>query len=306
MTAALRRRAALGVGSLHYLPYRLRRSLIKRIDPQMLREHAFARDFFGLTFRGNVVNYVDRIIYFCGAHEKYMLFFLRDYVAAWRKAESGTCIFLDVGAHTGNHALFMSRVADAVHAFEPFARVRAQLEENIARNHLANVHVHPFGLGDRDAELPFYEAPENNLGAASFIADHKADNHAAGTLQVKQGDRVVQEQAIGPVSIIKADVEGFEREVLSGLKQTLHRDRPLIIIELSATTRRAFGDAQKFAQAFPENYRFFCFAGGSRDSGRYALAPFAYDAPPARIEDVIAVPGEYATLLPMRNISKMK
>src|SRR5579884_4192884 len=137
--SALRRRAAVGVAGLQYVPYRLRRSLIKRIDPEMLRNYAFARDFFGLTFRGNVVNYVDRIIYFCGAHEKYMLYFLRDYVENWRKQHSGKCVFLDIGAHTGNHALFMSRIADSVHAFEPFARVRAQLENNIAQNRIGNI-----------------------------------------------------------------------------------------------------------------------------------------------------------------------
>src|SRR5579872_3354778 len=153
---SLRRHIAENISHLP-LPYRIRRSLIKRLDPSMLHDYPFARPFFGFTFRGNVRNYVDRIIYFCGAHEKYMLYFLRDFVAAWRQARTGKCVFVDVGAHTGNHALFMSRLADEVLAFEPFPRVREQLEANIAQNGISNIHVHPFGLGSTDAELPFYE-----------------------------------------------------------------------------------------------------------------------------------------------------
>src|SRR5690348_989354 len=97
-------RKALAVRLSHQrcLPYKTRRSVIKRLYPAMLADFPFEVDFFdrksGLRFAGNVGNYIDRLVYFCGAYEKYMLALLRDYA---QRANANT--FLDVGANAGNH-----------------------------------------------------------------------------------------------------------------------------------------------------------------------------------------------------------
>src|SRR5690606_32961334 len=144
----------------------------------MLKDYPFKAGFFGngsgLRFQGNIVNYIDRLVYFCGAHEKYMLCFLQDYVERLRaRPDKGKVIFVDIGANAGNHTLFMSRLCDEVHAFEPYERVRRQLEQNLAINHISNVHVYPVGLSDKETVMPFYAAPDTNLGAASFTPGHK-------------------------------------------------------------------------------------------------------------------------------------
>ena len=103
----------------------------------MLKDYAFEADALGLKFRGNIVNYIDRLVYFCGAHEKYMLFMLRDYVRALNSSQAREgIVFVDVGANAGNHTLFMSQIVEKVHAFEPFERVRKQLEENLTLNNI--------------------------------------------------------------------------------------------------------------------------------------------------------------------------
>ena len=96
-----------------------------------------------------------------------------------------------------------------MHTFEPYPRVRTQLEGNLALNNLTNVTVHPFGLGIENKTLPFYAAPDSNLGAASFKVGHKRDNYYLGEMQVRRGDDVMAEMGIGKVGIIKADVEGY-------------------------------------------------------------------------------------------------
>jgi len=263
----------------------------------MLRDYAFTCDFYGkgleLKFTGNIVNYIDRLVYFCGAHEKYMLRFLRD--MAGRLASSGQLlVYVDVGANSGNHTIFMSRLVEHVIAFEPFERVRNQLKDNLILNHITNVTLHEVALGEKDETLPFYAAPETNLGAASFQAHHKADNQLLGMLQVRRGDDVLRD--VANISIIKIDVEGFEKQVLSGLKETLSKHRPLLIVELTPTTRSSIGDEQTFMSLFPDGYVFYYFAAGNKDSGRYQLAPYHFGMTP-KIEDVIACPRETLSML---------
>ncbi|MGE0754505.1 MAG: FkbM family methyltransferase, partial [Alphaproteobacteria bacterium] len=277
-----------------WLPYKTRRSVIKKLHPAMLQDYPFEADLLGLRFRGNIVNYIDRLVYFCGAHEKYMLFMLRDYVRKLRVSGEHDLVFFDVGANAGNHSLYLSTLVDAVHAFEPFERVRKQLKANIALNGISNITVHPFGLSNEEATLPFYAAPEANLGAASFFADHKEDNYYLGDMQLKRGDDL----GLGRVDILKADVEGFEKFVLEGLNATITMHRPLMVIELSPKTRETLGGEQDFMAMFPENYVFCYFVTGSNNSGSYRLAPYDYHLTP-KIQDVIACPQERVkTILP--------
>jgi len=287
--------SAIAISRQRWLPYKTRRSIIKRLHPAMLRDFPFETEFFergsNLRFHGNIINYIDRLVYFCGAHEKYMLCFLRDYV---RQCQS-SLTFFDIGANAGNHSLFMAGLVDHVHAFEPYPRVRQQLEDNLALNHITNVTVHPFGLGDDNKTLPFYAAPDSNLGAASFRQEHKQDNYYLGDIQIRRGDDVVAELGI-KADIIKADVEGYEKPVLEGFKETLRRDRPLLIIELSPTTRETIGDAQHFAALFPPGYHFYYFATGNYNTGAYRLAAFNYALTP-KIQDVIACPEEKLSIL---------
>lgn len=278
---------AVSLSRQRWLPYKTRRSVIKKLHPAMLKDYAFEADALGLKFRGNIINYIDRLVYFCGAHEKYMLFMLRDYVSFLEKGSTTPLTFVDVGANAGNHTLFMSQLVSKVHAFEPFERVRKQLQENLALNNITNVVVHPFGLSNEEATLPFYAAPDENLGAASFHSDHKNDNYYLGDMQLKRGDSL----NLGRIDILKADVEGFEKFVLEGLQETIRASRPLMVIELSPKTRETIGSEAAFYALFPENYQFFYYKKGSNNTGHYQLAPFEYALNP-KIQDVIACPQE--------------
>lgn len=292
-------RASVWLSQQRWLPYKTRRSVIKRLHPAMLRDYPFEADFFdrasGLRFAGNAGNYIDRMVYFCGAYEKYMLTMLRGYVRRFEAGEGRGVTFLDIGANAGNHSLFMAPLCTAVHAFEPFARVREQLLSNLALNRIANVKVHPYGLSSENKALPFYAAPDSNLGASSFRPGHNSGSAYLGDMQLRRGDEVVREEAV-KADIIKADVEGFEKFVLEGLRDTLWRDRPLLVVELSPSTRETLGGAQAFAALFPPDYVFYYFAVGKHDSGRHRLAPFDYALAP-KIHDVIAVPRERSKYL---------
>ncbi len=59
-------------------------------------------------------------------------------------------------------------------------------------------------------------------------------------LHVRCGDDVLEESGIEHIDLVKIDVQGAEKEVLSGLRKTLQRSHPLVWIEISETTRHDF------------------------------------------------------------------
>jgi len=111
----------------------------------------------------------------------------------------------------------------------------------------------------------------------------------------------MEKEKLPRIDILKADVEGFEKEVLEGLEATLERNRPVCIIELSLTTREKLADEADFYSLFPSGYKFFQFKQGCRDSGEYRLEPFDYDNR-NKIQDVIAIPKEIALQLSAANL----
>lgn len=292
----VRRTFAVWLSRQRRVPYKTRRSILKKLDPAMLRDYAFEAPFYSpakkLHFRGNIINYIDRLIYFTGAHEKYMLSLLRDYTQRLRaEGEAGSLVYVDVGANAGNHALFMSQLVDKVLAFEPFERVRKQMEDNLALNHIGNVQVFPFALSNKNETLPFYAAGESNLGASSFAQAHRLDSKYLGDMQLRVGDEVLKEAGADIIHILKVDVEGFEKPVLEGLVESIRRSRPLMIVEFTATTRDSIADVDVFRALFPDDYSFFYFSEGNSNSGSYRLGSYSYGMTP-HIEDVIACPNE--------------
>ena len=98
---------ALTISRLRFLPYRNRRSVMKRLAPSLLKGYVFETEMVqGVRFKGDIINYIDRVVYFCGVHEKYMLYFLRDIMLKLRAARGGEISFVDVGANAGQSQPF--------------------------------------------------------------------------------------------------------------------------------------------------------------------------------------------------------
>jgi FkbM family methyltransferase len=276
---------ALWISKQRFTPFRYRRSLIKRIFPDILKDHEFETNFFGYKYKGNMRDYINRNIYLCGAHEKYMLYFLRDYVYKHKLEDS---LYIDVGANVGNHALFMSKIVKQVHAFEPYEKVREQLDRTINDNEIENIEVYPVGLGECEEKLPFYQPPDSNLGAASFNKGNGGSELYIGDLELKTGDSIFA-GLNDKISIIKMDIEGHEPFALKGLQKVLAEQKPLVVLELLPATKRKFASEKEFYSLFPAGYKFLRFKKTSNDTGKYQLAPFEFDKN-YKHHDVIAVP----------------
>ena len=212
--------------------------------------HDFEVNFFGFRYKGNLNSYLDWVIYFYGAYEKYELFLLRDLIQ--NKSRS---IFIDIGSNVGQHSLFMSKYCSCIHAFEPYEPVRRQLEFNIRHNGISNIVVHNVGLGDKDCELDYFMPTGSNTGTGSFVTLYAKDNNKFfGKLPVVNADNYISKLRLEKLDLIKIDVEGFEKNVLIGLKDTIFEYRPIIFMEFSTQTRNSLSNSNELMSMLPKNY----------------------------------------------------
>ncbi len=272
----------------------------------------FTTNFYGLNYQGNLQNNIEFSIYYYGAFEKPLLYFLRDTLANIKKhpsASVATC-FCDVGANIGQHALFMSQFAATVHAFEPFQTVSNRLLEQVKLNNIDNITLHSFGLSDVTQRLPFYAPTGSNQGIGSFDKETLSKgNVETGSLALRNGDEFFASYPIPRVDLMKIDVEGFEKKALAGLTAVLGKNRPIVVCEVSYGAELSFQSFSQWQSAFPPNYRFFIFdirkANGRKDrkagakakrTGHFKLIAFDQWKPSGQ-DDVIACPEEKLALL---------
>jgi FkbM family methyltransferase len=138
---------------------------------------------------------------------------------------------VDIGANIGNHCLHFSRRFDKVIAFEPNPLAADLLRWNLRANDCTNVTVHPVGL----AEIPSTATlaiVDRNLGASHLGArpGPESAGEARVEVQLARGDDLLLQEEL--IDLVKIDVEGFEHEVLRGLRKTLARHRPIVLAEV--------------------------------------------------------------------------
>lgn len=145
---------------------------------------------------------------------------------------------LDVGANMGSHTLaFCNFVGPQgrVYAFEPQRVMFQSMVASVAMNSWANAWCHMAAVG---AEPGFIEVPEvsydqpSNFGIMSLVSGWEgADN-----LPVAQRSDTVPVLTIDGLNLsacdlIKIDVEGMEKDVLTGASDTLRTLRPILYME---------------------------------------------------------------------------
>lgn len=141
-------------------------------------------------------------------------------------------VILDIGANISNHTLMFSRFAHKVLSFEPGARAFSMLSQNLQANGLNHVQPFQIGLSDSDTVQTLYVETSGNLGGSSLVRTNMdTQNHEEDIITLKIGDAVLHEQPPGAIDFIKIDVEGHEHAVIRGLRHTISRHRPVILME---------------------------------------------------------------------------
>jgi len=148
-------------------------------------------------------------------------------------------VVYEIGAHIGLWAVFLAqRVSRGeLHAFEPDAGNRSQLEANLALNPATNVTVHDFAIGDRSGTAPFAVYAEERDARNSLVP---TEGHSkiidVATLRL---DDVPARLGIPEPTALKIDVEGAEGLVIAGAAAQLEGPAlRLVYVECHKRMRR--------------------------------------------------------------------
>ena len=136
---------------------------------------------------------------------------------------SGDMVF-DIGANVGNRVNTFCKLGCKVIAVEPQSKCC-----NILHKRFANfeVIVENIGLSNEVGELEYYEADESVLTTFSKSYIQKVKNSRHGTTVWKKSKKVMVSTIenlvlkYGMPKFCKIDVEGYECQVLEGMKQNL-------------------------------------------------------------------------------------
>lgn len=145
-------------------------------------------------------------------------------------------IALDIGANIGLQSLRMSKLVGAsgkVIAFEPLPYLQEKFKKNSGLNKAQNIHLMPFALSDKEGNFT-YLINESSWNQGTFSLGNLNDGNTSCAVEVKIGDQLEEIKQLGRLDFLKIDVEGFEFPVLKGLKSTLHKFKPRIILEYDA------------------------------------------------------------------------
>ncbi len=137
-------------------------------------------------------------------------------------------VFVDIGAHVGNHMLFMLRHGGASQAIPLEFNPRAgrlmtemvelnELDDQVILDHLG------FGLTEERGKREAFGSRKN-------LANNRLREGFVEKINTRPGDVLLRDVA---VDMVKIDVNGDEREVLKGMRKTMKRKRPVLALDLT-------------------------------------------------------------------------
>jgi FkbM family methyltransferase len=139
---------------------------------------------------------------------------------------SSDSVCVDVGANVGLYTYPLAHQCRFVHAFEPVP----SFAEAIRACNLPKVEVHQCALSSRSGTAELYIPRIKGQLAPGYS---RVDPPAASQFDtITVSLRCLDEFSIAPVSFLKIDVEGHEREVLKGAADTIERDHPIVLTEI--------------------------------------------------------------------------
>lgn len=149
-------------------------------------------------------------------------------------------IFIDAGAHFGNHSLFFMAFCQCTTliAVEPGLASHSRLRENLAANfphHVDQIKAVRFILGDAGDDCRSLSSVDRTNTASRSVVPHGSEQCECTTI-----DKLIESLQLEnePVSCIKVDTEGMELQVIRGAAKAIERWGPVIAAEAATDVDR--------------------------------------------------------------------
>jgi FkbM family methyltransferase len=197
-----------------------------RIADRLFRNLSFSEqtakvrttDEFYMTVWPN--DWIGRHIYLSGEFD-------RSVVEVLCKLAKPGDILLDVGANIGYvSACFLQNVQEShVVAVDPQPGIVELLRENLSQFG-SRQQVLPIALSDRDGSC-YLQIEKGRLGASKIVEHSTSDTHL---VEMWSASTLLKKLELPKLDLIKLDVEGHEKQVLSSLLPAIERYRPRAIL----------------------------------------------------------------------------
>ena len=221
--------------------------------PDRQPETALEFPFAGVRYPGSTAYLVDWSAFFYGAYEKRWLDFCWSHLPG-----SGTVQVLDIGGNVGHHALWFAAQGCKVDSFEPNPALWPQIEKKAGVSGLkGSITLHRTAMGAADETRSFNLPSGTNQGTGSFEYQPYNWEGEKAEVRISAASDYVAKLGIERADLVKIDVEGFEIDVMDGLKAFLTRSRPVLWIEISAEAPGRRIDLPKLQSYLSGDYRYF-------------------------------------------------
>lgn len=142
----------------------------------------------------------------------------------FRELLGGDGVFLDIGAHIGHWTVRLAGQARKVIAVEANPDTAEILRQNTALNGFGNVTILVAAAWDSD-EMLRLESPDGHVRAGQ----NRTLPGGEGTVRGQLLDDLLADEP--EITLVKMDVEGADIHVLNGMRKTLARCRPVMLVE---------------------------------------------------------------------------
>ncbi|MDW7710826.1 MAG: FkbM family methyltransferase [Deferrisomatales bacterium] len=161
---------------------------------------------------------------------------------------------VDIGANYGIYSYYLARMGKSVEAFEPLPGCA----RTISAYRSPRIRVHNVALSSVPGTLRLFTPVVKGAAhtpSSSFAP--VAGPHEACMVPV----RTLDEYSFEDICLVKIDVEGHELEVLRGATETLHRERPVSLVEIEQG-HLAIPITEVFEHVLGQGYAGFFFSRG--------------------------------------------
>ena len=203
-------------------------------------------DYQKIEMFNKVYIFVDRFtymggtIFWTGFHHLNEVLFLNRFLHS-------EMTFVDIGANQGEFTLLAaSKIKTGrILSFEPVSQQRELLLINKKNNNFSNIEIYDFGLGNESNELPIFTSLDTKLhhgrheGLSSLYCSNERST-LQQLIKIEVFDDLFYEK-LTRLDFVKIDIEGAELFALQGMKKSIERFKPFVLIEINEETFNSAG-----------------------------------------------------------------
>jgi FkbM family methyltransferase len=225
----------------------------------------------------------------------------RDFTEVAQAVVRPGAVTADVGASMGYFSCLFAAWAGPsgrVLAFEPWPSALSYLRANIRGNRFRNVTVEISALFDR-------AGPGHMQPPTYRVSPGRGSDPGALDVELARFDELPVLTELKRLDAIKIDIEGAELRALEGMRASILRWQPVLLVEVHPPYLPLYGDSVEQLHAFLAEVGYqhvIVEPGATQDRGHHLVA-----APPERLHEIgLVAEGEPATLFTAGSVDDLR